>query len=123
MAEKLEPSRLSLHQIAQSAFDEDRMASRVHLIDADIAMELNAEDGDSVISVSKTGLIEVNPDDVLDFSLVSKICVFQSGIVLKLLDDDNQVLWQYSLASGFPLEIMAKNVKFECQAPIKVMVK
>jgi len=47
-------SKLAPHQIAQDVYDEPNHSIRTTLQNLEIAIELNADDGDSVISVPKT---------------------------------------------------------------------
>lgn len=118
-----EGSKLSPHQISQALFDEDKVATRVHLVDADLAIELDAEDGDSVITVKRTQLVEVNPNDIMDFSLLSELCVYVSDASIQILDYDDNVMAQCALPHGTPVQCMAVKVKFLCSAPLKVLVR
>ena len=47
-------TKLAPHQIAQSVYDEANTAVRTTIQNMEIAIELSADDGDSVISVPKT---------------------------------------------------------------------
>ena len=58
------------------AFDESLEASRVHLVDADIAIELSADDGDSVLIKSKSSFISLTVGAIVDLSMISKLCLY-----------------------------------------------
>ena len=111
MSEIHKRSKLDVIQMAQSVFDEAVMANRVKLVDTNIAIAVNAEEGDSVIAVKKNKMLTVKNNDILDVSLVSKICVYSHGVGIVVLDENDDVLAVIPLQEQSPINIMATRVK------------
>jgi hypothetical protein len=108
MAEK---TRLDMVHIAQLSFDEELGASRVHLVDADLAIELSADDGDSVITKKQTKSIPVKDGDVLDLSMASKVCLIGAeGAKLSAVLDNEEIL-VYNIVKGSIVDICLTKVK------------
>lgn len=111
MSEIHKRSKLDVNQMAQSVFDEESMANRVKLVDTNIAIAVNAEEGDSVVSMKKNRMLTVKNNDILDVSLVSKICVYSHGVGIVVLDENDDVLAVIPLQEQTPINIMATRVK------------
>ncbi len=110
-------SRLDPVQMQQMAFDEDLGASRVHLVDADIAIELAAEDGDSVITKVQSEVIPVSDEQVLDLSMYTKVCLIGANQAhLKLVVDNKEIL-VYTIDKGVIKDIILTNVKIKLIDP------
>ncbi len=69
-------SKLSDIQIAQAEHDEVTSSKQVKITNTDIAMELSAVDGDSVIAKVDSTLTLVTDGMELDLSLASKVCLY-----------------------------------------------
>lgn len=118
-----ESSKLSPQQISQATFNEVKMAQRMELVDADLAIELNANDGDSVIVVEKNSMVLLGNNNIIDLSLVTKVCAYADNVILKVLDENQDILHEFLLVKGVPTEIMANNVQVSCTAPFRMVLK
>lgn len=82
-------TKLDPNHIAQSVFDEESQANRVQVVNTEIAIELRAEDGDSVLTQSQMQVIQCKAGDVVDTSKATKICVTaQTHLSLVVLGND-----------------------------------
>ena len=103
-------SKLDLIQIHQMCFDEELKASRVSLADADIQIELNADDGDSVISKKQTIAIPIVNGMTIDLSKAEKVCLFGANTVdLKIVIDEVEIN-AYTLSKGIVKEVCLTTV-------------
>jgi hypothetical protein len=107
-------SKLDQTQILQSVYDPENDALRSVLTGTSFAIELDAEDGDSVISKKKTDIIELTlPKTVIDLSMVEKVCLYGCDTALLKILVDNQEVHCYTLTKGNIIEIMAKRVEID----------
>lgn len=104
-------SRLDPVQIAQRSFDEELGASRVHMVDADMAIELSAEDGDSVITKVQTVALKVMDGQIVDLSMYTKVCLVGAETADLVLVLDNEEFMMYNLVKGVIKEICLTEVK------------
>lgn len=101
-----------VHMI-QIAFEEDSEAFRVKLADAEINMELNSEDGDSVIARKDFLVMEVQAHVMVDVKKYSKICVYSDNVVMHIQTDSGLILANKNIVQAEPIEILAPNVSFD----------
>lgn len=107
-------SKLDQTQIAQLVFDDEKNANRVALVGTEISIELDAEDGDSVISKKKTDVIHLrSPKTILNMSMVEKVCLYGCDKALLKILLDNKEIHCYTLQKGEALDIFAKQVEIE----------
>ena len=107
-------SRLDPVQIAQLTYDDTKQATKVALVGAEFAVQLNAEEGDSVISKKKTDIIPLtSPKSILDLSMVEKVCLYGCDSALLRILLDNEEVYCYTLTKGNTVEIMAQKVEVE----------
>lgn len=66
-------SKLDPYQIQRMTFDEDSNSVKVTMLPMEMAVELSAEDGDSVLAVPKMQVLEVQAGDIINTSAAKKI--------------------------------------------------
>lgn len=111
-------SKLDVNQIIQHEYDEELSAKRVSIVNADLAIELDANDGDSVVSKKQTQAIQVQNNDILDLSMAEKVCLFGSNGAQLNLIIDNQEIVGYTLPKGVVTPICAVQVKVILTEPL-----
>lgn len=106
MSNKLDPI-----QIARMKFNETLNADRVELA-GDVAIELSAEDGDSVIIKKQTIAEKVESGQTLDLSSASKVMlagdVAEATLVLLV---DNMSVLEIAIYKGVIKEVCLTNVQ------------
>ena len=104
-------------QIEQCEHNDDLNAKRVEIVHADIAIELDANDGDSVIAKKQTMAILLTDGIVLDLSMVEKVCLF--GCISAKLDIvvDTEQLEAYTISRGILKEVCVTQVKITLSEP------
>lgn len=111
-------SKLDVNQISQYEHDEVNSSKKVTIVNAELDMELNAADGDSIISKKQTQVIQVQNNDVLDLSMAEKVCLFGSNGGQLNLIIDNQEIVGYTLSKGVVTPICAVQVKVILTEPL-----
>lgn len=78
-------SKLDPVKIAQLVFDEATNSYKTNIVDTEIAIELSADDGDSVIPQKLTQAVVVTANEVIDTSKVSRICLTVTSEILMVV--------------------------------------
>jgi hypothetical protein len=108
-----EMSKLDKHQMDKITFDEQTRSRRMFLAGGELSIELNAEDGDSVLVKQDTQMIPVSNNQILDLSRYSKICLIGATSCKINAMLDNQAILLYNIQQGDVKEICLKSVKIE----------
>ena len=104
-------TKLDRNQIEKMSFDELTRSRRVYLAGGELSIELNAEDGDSVLVKHDTQVIEINNDDVVYLSRFSKICLIGAESCQIKAFIDNQEFVLYNITQGEVKQICLTSVK------------
>jgi hypothetical protein len=104
-------SKLDKHQMDKITFDEATKSRRMYLAGGDLSIELNAEDGDSVLVKQDTQILEVSNGDVVDLSRFSKLCLIGAESCQIKAFVDNQEFLLYTVAQGEVKQICLTSVK------------
>jgi len=121
---KYPKSRLDPNQIAQHLFDEESQANRVTITDTEMAMELSADDGDTVAVEARHWGIKVAPGEVWPCHQVSRIMVYAKGggsagdVRLSVSPETDGHLWA---DAGKLIEIRDGSVAFTASKGVPVM--
>lgn len=104
--------------IQRRSFDSEKDAMRVSMLPMEMSMELNADDGDSVLAKRQMEVVQLNNNDTVDCSKYSRIMFFTSDITfdkmtLKVLINNNIELPFTQLSPNVLLEICCPKIKFE----------
>lgn len=92
----------------QHSYDEDVEAFKMKLADTEIAMELSADDGDSIISFKPMLVLDVISNVLQDSSKYSKLCVYDE-VELILKNVDGTELHRMDLVKGQIIDILSPN--------------
>lgn len=71
-------SKLDAVQIIRETFDAATSSSKVNIVNAEIAVELNADDGDTIVNLRNTTTFTLTSGQVLNTSRVSRIAVYSA---------------------------------------------
>lgn len=104
-------SKLDKHQMDKITFDEETRSRRMYIAGGELSMELNAEDGDSVLVKQDTQIIQINNGDVVDLSRFSKICLIGAESCQIKAFVDNKEFLLYTMAQGEVKQICLTSVK------------
>lgn len=104
-------TKLDRNQIEKMSFDELTRSRRVYLAGGELSMELNAEDGDSVLVKQDTQVIEISNNEVIDLSRFSKICLIGAESCQIKAFIDNQEFVLYNITQGEVKQICLTSVK------------
>ncbi len=74
-------SKLDPYQIQRMTFDEESNSVKVTMLPVEMAMELSADDGDSVLSIPKMQVIEADADQIIDTSKAKKMNIIAGSAV------------------------------------------
>jgi hypothetical protein len=78
----------------------------------EMQMELNAEDGDSVISKRETVEIQAQANQIINVERYSKICMLgRVSVDIKAVMNDNSELELMILGQGVPKELCVRRIK------------
>jgi hypothetical protein len=102
-------SKVDPVHIQQYVYDEELEAYRVHILPTEIQMELNAEDGDSVIC--KHDSIVVDQTAIQSCVGMKTVCLYGAGTVSISPDDTGSVFYDLALTALVPVSICARRVK------------
>lgn len=97
----------------QEAYNEDSQSFSMHLKDLQIAIELDANDGDSVQIQPQMHELKVLSGDIIDTSKASKICVLGASPTIKAVMSDN-----VEIAMGTLTEKVVTSI---CVPKLKIM--
>lgn len=106
-------TKLDRNQIEKMSFDEETNSKRVYLAGGELSVELDAEDGDSIIVKHDTQLLPISNNDIIDLSRYSKICLIGASSCKISAIVDNQEILLYNISQGDVKEICLKSVKIE----------
>lgn len=101
-------SKLDATQIAQTTYDAINEAVKVAIQPTVIAVELDADGGDSVIPQRRQTIVTVTTVTTIDTSKVSRICILNTGVAT--------VKAAVYSATDYPL-VIAENVVVEICVP------
>lgn len=79
-----EQTRIPGDHVLNRAFDRETDTLKTQLMNADIAIELSAEDGDSVIAKKEHTAQSITSGDIIDVSGMSKAAVYLIGNTTEL---------------------------------------
>jgi hypothetical protein len=96
----------------QRSFDEQTNSFHMHMTNLELEMELNAEDGDSVISKRETVEIQAEANEIILVERYSKVCMLgQESVDIKAVMGDNTELELMTLLKGVPKELCVRRIK------------
>ena len=95
--------------IAQSVYDADLEAQRVYMLPTELEMELNADDGDSVLALRQMQVVDAQADVLIDSSKATRMTVTETCEVKMAVADVEISLG--SLNPGQILEICSPQIK------------
>jgi hypothetical protein len=104
-------SKLDPTQIMQYEFDERSRAKKVKIIDTEMGIELDADDGDSVLARAESFEVRPSMDEEFDVSKWRKFVVYtkDDSFVLEVGVDD---MWEIlPVSPGKPCEVIAKKMR------------
>ena len=101
-----------VHMI-QHSYDEDSESFKMKLTDTEIAMELSADDGDSVFIFKQMLVLDVKAGELIDSSKYSKICIYEDEITLSLLKSDDILLHKQLMIKGVIIDILAPKISVD----------
>jgi hypothetical protein len=105
----------------QHSYDEDVEAFKVKLADTEMAMELSADDGDSVLTFKPMLVIDAKMDELLDSAKYSKICIYEDEVILSLLKEDGMLLHKLTMIKGQVIDILSP--KFSVNKDCTIVLK
>jgi hypothetical protein len=113
-------NRSSLDQthILQLVVDEELEALQVSVLPMEMAIELNANDGDSVLAVSPS-LIVSDGQEMACLGM-KKACLYGEGVVSISPEDSGDSWYQLNCIALEPMEICARRIKLN--GPGKLVV-
>lgn len=104
-------SKVDPVHMMQFAFDDASESFKTKLTDTEIAMELSAEDGDSVISKREFLVVSLDENSQpLNVSMYSQICAYDD-VQLTILLEDASVLGQFTLIPCNVTSLLAPYIK------------
>lgn len=103
-------SKLDPNQIIQTTFDEQLEAQRVSVLPMEMSIELDAQDGDSVLVLKDMQVIQAMAGQLIDSSKASRMSVTISCNV-------NMIVGEVSVSLG---SLAAGQVKEICSPQIQV---
>lgn len=118
-------SKLDPNQIMQYEHDDSTHAKKVTVVDADIAMELSADDGDSVQTQGR--MFEYTPasEQEIDITACKQIKVYGTGsIITEISPDASGDTWitiDSSTDMSPILDVLARRARVTSSGTIKVL--
>ncbi len=104
-------SKLDKHQMDKLSFDPETNSRRMYIAGGELSLELDADDGDSVLVKQDTQILEVNNNEVIDLSRYSKVCLIGAESCQLKAVIDNQEFMLYNIAQGEVKQICLASVK------------
>jgi hypothetical protein len=80
-------SKMDPSQISQITFDEQLEATRVYMLPTEMEMELNADDGDSILTQKQMQVIQAEAGQLIDTSKASRMSITSESEVLMCIDE------------------------------------
>lgn len=102
-------SKLDPSQIQQHVYDETNEALKVSLTPIEMAIELDANDGDSVLVIPKMQVIDADADQIIDTSMAKRMSV-SADCTLSLIIEDIEIL-AGTISAGEVREICIPQIK------------
>lgn len=113
----MEQTKLDPNQISQSEHDQVAKAKKVKIVDTAFSIELDAEDGDSVISKKQTKAVLISDGVILDLSMVGKVCLFGANSAKLEIMLDSVQLDAYTIQKGIVQDVCLTQVKVTLSDP------
>lgn len=108
MAEPRKNKGMDAVHIWQSIYDEDTETIKVELLPLELAINLDAEDGDSVLSMPQSSILT---EGEADCKRVKTICLYGSGTVSVSPSDSGEDFQVLSVTELVPKAICARRIK------------
>lgn len=121
-------SKLDSNQINKLTYDSVNNANRMTMVSTDIAIELSAADGDSVIAKSQSTALLIINDQVVDLSMVNSIMFVSQDVVtvgVFLVIDGDEIEVYNSIPTNTLTEICLTTAKFVFSSldPVYLLMK
>lgn len=97
-------------QIARMVFDEEAEANRVTMVNTELAIELDAADGDSVIAISQMTVHDLKAGDILETSTARRMTCFPIKTIKAVIMEQEIDLGQIGHS---PVDICVPAIKVE----------
>ena len=97
-------------QIARRVFDEESDSNRVKLVETEMAIELSAEDGDSVLAVHTSLVLQ---EGIHSVAGMKTLCLYGSATLSVSPHDEGEEFYSISPAETEPKTICARRLKIE----------
>lgn len=104
-------SKMDPVHMLQESYDEGTQAFNMQLKNLEIAIELNAEDGDSVLTQPRMLELKVEAGDVIECSKFTKICALGGSPIIKAIMSDNIEIDLFSLPEKTIVPICLPKIK------------
>lgn len=97
-------------QIARMVFDEESQANRVKMVDHEMAIELDAADGDSVIAVNESLVLQ---EGIHSVAGMKTMCKYGSASLSVSPHDEGDEFYTITSVELIPKDICARRLKIE----------
>jgi hypothetical protein len=115
-------SKVDPVHMMQFAFDDASESFKTKLTDTEIAMELSAEDGDSVISKREFLVVSLDENSApLNVSMYSQVCCYGDATTMIIQLEDNSILAEIVLVPNTVTQILAPYIKVN--KPCKLVLR
>lgn len=104
-------SKMDPVHMLQEAYDESTQAFSMQLKNLEMAIELSADDGDSVLTQTKMVELKVTAGDIIDTSKYSKVCALGASTLIKAVMSDSVEIELPALAQGIVVAICVPKIK------------
>ncbi len=105
-------SKLDPSHIIQHIYDTATESAKVSIQNLDLAIELSADDGDTIVPQKKMIEVAVAINDIIDTSKYSRICMFgQATMAIKAVLANNTEYTLVTLAAGVYQDICVPRIK------------
>lgn len=108
MAEQRKNKGMDAVHIWQSVYDEDTESIKVELLPLELAINLDSESGDSVLSKPDSSILS---EGEADCKRIKTVCLYGSGTVSISPSDSGDEWYSLNLGSGIPTQICARRIK------------